>query len=228
MSLKSEVKILLKTADQFTLWKARVRVACWAATKKNVFELKQEEFKVEEDWVAKAWNILTSSLDDELFLKLKHVAQGNIIKLLSEIESALMVNAGGSAESLKYEMYGATMINTGNDLTSFVSFLKHRNEKLAFMNSALPEKEMIHLFVRGLHPVFQPFQVVFGLTGTPTKFDDVVEAVRKFASTPAMHAELAKLKATQQPQNIFNATPNKEIGVCFKFATGKCNFRGSM
>lgn len=63
-----------------------------------------------------------SSLDDELFLKLEHVAQGNIIKLLSEIESALMVNAGGSAESL----------------TSFVSFLKHRNEKLAFMNSALP------------------------------------------------------------------------------------------
>jgi hypothetical protein len=86
MSLKSEVKVLLKSADQFSLWKARVGAAIWAATNKDVFAVGEDEKDPENKWMGKAWMILTSSLDDELFMKLAHVPQGNIPAMLRNSE----------------------------------------------------------------------------------------------------------------------------------------------
>jgi len=35
--------VLLKTADQYDIWKARVTDACWAATTRNVFNVTDED-----------------------------------------------------------------------------------------------------------------------------------------------------------------------------------------
>ena len=37
------VKITLRTADQYQIWKARATAACWGATRLEVFELSDEK-----------------------------------------------------------------------------------------------------------------------------------------------------------------------------------------
>jgi uncharacterized protein with PIN domain len=77
--------VILKTADQYEIWKSRVADACWSTTGLNVFEVTDEECKsavsaLEGDaktkadkpaaeWVGKCWTIITSSLHDELYLR---------------------------------------------------------------------------------------------------------------------------------------------------------------
>jgi len=218
------VKVLLKSADQFSLWKARVGAAIWAATNKDVFAVGEDEKDPENKWMGKAWMILTSSLDDELFMKLAHVPQGNIPAMLREIQSALMMNLDGDAQTLKCEIYGATMQSTGNDLQAYVAFIKQRHEKLTFLKSALGQKELAHVFLRGLHPVFQPLVLMMEMAEQrPDSLDAAIEVVRKFASKPAVVVELAKLKTSTQPQNLFTAAVVKEKQMCFRFARGKCD-----
>ena len=38
-------KVLLKTADQYIVWKARVADACWAATHRDVFTVEDADCK---------------------------------------------------------------------------------------------------------------------------------------------------------------------------------------
>jgi len=73
----NRVRIILRTADQYSLWHARVSHACWAATHRDVFKVSDEDCmellaqvaeeqkegrKVQLDWVGKSWQIITSSL----------------------------------------------------------------------------------------------------------------------------------------------------------------------
>src|SRR5689334_18128648 len=70
-----------------------------------------------------------------------------------------------------------------------------KKEKLNFLQSAVPEAELIHLFIKGLSPVFQPIQVHFAIPGTlPGNFMDVVAVVRRFSTNPVVAAELCKYK----------------------------------
>ena len=79
------VKIVLRSADQYLLWKARCAAACWSVAKQNIFEVTDEECDTasEEskkdprptDWVGKCWLIITLALHDELFMKVAHVEQ---------------------------------------------------------------------------------------------------------------------------------------------------------
>jgi len=55
------------------------------------------------------------------------------------------------------------------------------------------EQELVQIFLRGLVPVFQPLQVYFSIPGSlPETFEKAVEIIRKFSTTPAVSAELAK------------------------------------
>ena len=60
------------------------------------------------------------------------------------------------------------------------------------------------IFLKGLHPVFQQLQVYFSIPGNmPTNFDAAVAIVRKFASSPVITMELAKLKTSGLSQAVF-------------------------
>ena len=93
---------------------------------------------------------------------------------------------------------------------------------------------MISIFLKGLHPVFQPLQVHFSIPGNlPAKFDELVAIIRKFAATPTMAVELAKLKSGGLSQHMFSVgTPSPESTSssasqtpCFHFAKkGACRF----
>ena len=94
-------KMLLKTADQYLVWKSRVSDACWAATHRDPFAVDDtdckrgldayiaaQETRVKaakgdapegpQDWVGKCWLIITSSLHDDLYRKVSHVNRGSI------------------------------------------------------------------------------------------------------------------------------------------------------
>src|SRR4051812_6508743 len=102
-----------KSIDIFT----RIASECWSATRLEIFDLTQEqcdagslEYKESEksnndkskttDWVAKLWRIITASIHDELYIKLKHVPRGHIPALLSEVRTALMVDSAEDASTL--------------------------------------------------------------------------------------------------------------------------------
>ena len=65
----SKCSVVLKTADQYDIWKARVTDSCWSATLKDVFTIADEECKhaINElekkdpkehhlhSWVGKCW-----------------------------------------------------------------------------------------------------------------------------------------------------------------------------
>ena len=58
----SKCAIVLRTADQYPMWKARVGDVCWSATGKDIFAVKDEECKavialVEDPNVGKCWNL---------------------------------------------------------------------------------------------------------------------------------------------------------------------------
>jgi hypothetical protein len=154
-------KITLRTADQYTMWKARVTDACWAATHKDPFQIKDDDCKAAlkdfdaaqeqkskakkgdaptgpPDWVGKMWMIITGSLHDDIYRKVSHIQRGYIASLLLEIQQALVVNNAEDVPPLMLELYGGTMQkDAGNDLQSWISFLMERVDKLAFLHKVV-------------------------------------------------------------------------------------------
>ena len=253
----SSAKIILRTADQYHLWKARVHAACWAATRLRVFDLKDQdcialmdnfkpkgkggdESKIGEkadgpysrDVIGKAWSIVTQSLHDELFIKLIHVEQGLIGSLMEEIRSALLINISEDIQPLRLEIYAASMQrDCNNDLQTFIAYIVQRRDKLRFLKADVPDSELVFVFLKGLPSIFQPLQVHYAIPGNDVKdFDSLLVTVRKFAGTPIVASELAKLKSAGISQNVFTATSratpnNKDKAYCFRFSkTGSCSF----
>ena len=112
MSLMSATKpsdefkalLMLRTPDQYTIWKARVGDAC-CATHKSIFDVTDQDCAVglkeyddnkkksdAVDWVGKCWMIITGSLHDDIYSKVSHVQRGCIQSLLEEVSQALVVN----------------------------------------------------------------------------------------------------------------------------------------
>ena len=195
--LKGAVMIL-KTADQHDLWKLRVADACWAATGKDVFSVDDddcdtailglespdaEERKLYE-WLNKCWLIVRNSLHDDLYRRVSHVKRGMLESLFTEIGHALVVTNLEEVPQLRLELYGASMQKDGNnDLQRWINYLMERSSKLQFMGHAVPEPEMVAIFLKGLHPtVFQQLQVYFAIPGNlPSSFDAAAAIVRTFA-----------------------------------------------
>ena len=115
--------VILKTVDQYDMWKARVTDACWSATLMNVFDVTDEDCKAaiselekkvpdnkhKFEWVGKCWTILTSSLHDELYRRVNHTPRGFIKSLLNEISHAL-VNNFEDVAPLRLELYGKNIM----------------------------------------------------------------------------------------------------------------------
>jgi hypothetical protein len=177
--------VVLKTADQYDMWKARVTDACWAACHRNVFDLSDNDCKTglalydeaaerkakskkgdtdlvvgPPDWVGKCWIIITQSLHDDVYRKVSHIPRGAIRSLLLEVGHALVVNNLEEVPPLRLELYGGTMQkDCGSDLQTWVNFIYERANKLAFLKHAVQEDELIAIFLKGLHPIFQQLQV---------------------------------------------------------------------
>jgi histone deacetylase 1/2 len=239
----SRVRVILRTADQYHLWRARVNGYCWAATRINIFtitddecnDLLSHELKNEQaDTIGRCWTLICNSLHDELFLKLVHVKHGHIQTLMAEIRSALLVNIVEDIQPLRLELYAASMQrDCNNDLQSYIAYIIQRRDKLLFLKVEVPDSEVAHIFLKGLPAIFQPLQVHFAIPGNkPQSFAALVDVVRKFASSPIVSAELAKLKSTGVTQNIF-ASVSRPSGVnspkdkpfCHKFSKfGSCSY----
>ena len=124
---------LLKSAEQYLAWRTRIADKCWALTGHDIAELSDKEclagmkaateekdFAKRDCWVSKCWLIITSSLHDDLLLKLT-VKRGLIQSLLAEINAALLINNAEEVQPLRLELYGATMVKDGNsDLQSYI------------------------------------------------------------------------------------------------------------
>ena len=103
------LKIKLRSADQYPLWLARITDLCWAKTKIDVSSVKDSDCgakaavasygrgrksSIADDsddekeglppWVQKCWLIITTSLHDEVYLKVQHIKRGMIASLLNE------------------------------------------------------------------------------------------------------------------------------------------------
>jgi transposase InsO family protein len=241
--------MVLKTVDQYDIWKGRVSDACWSATLKNLFEISDDDCKaairkLEEkdpkekhlyDWVGKCWNIITSSIHDEVYRRVNHVPRGLIQSLLTEISHALVVNNLEEVSPLRLELYGGSMQkDCGCDLQLWINFIVERAEKLSFLKKPVEEAELITLFLKGLHPVFNQLQVYFAIPGSlPKTFAGAVSITRKFASNPTVAAELAKLRSSGLSQNMFplqaqgvhTPSPSKSKQLCKLFASsGTCRY----
>ena len=110
-STDTPLKIILKTGEQYNIWKARISSACWALTRADVFSLTDEQcvqmmeardaaegkdvrggFAPDIYIIGKCWSVLTSHLSDDLFLKTAHVKKGHIATLIAEIRASLAVS----------------------------------------------------------------------------------------------------------------------------------------
>jgi hypothetical protein len=247
--------VLLRTADQYPIWKSRVTDACWAATHKDVFAITDEDCKIAvgdfeaaatakmakkkgeapvgpPDWVGKCWMIITSALHDDVYSKISHVRRGAIQSLLGEIQQALVVNNMEEVAPLRLELYGGTMQkDANNDLQTWISFMKERSNKLTFLKKPVDEAELVSIYLKGLHSTFQQLQVYFAIPGQlPTTLDEAITITRKFATNPAVAAELAKLKSSGTSQAMFPLTAQvprapKSKPLCKQFArNGTCTY----
>jgi hypothetical protein len=214
--------VLLKTADQYDIWKARVSDACWCATLKDVFTVSDEECKASiaaleakdqkdkhlHEWVGKCWTVVTASLHDDVYRKVNHVSRGLIKSLLTEISHTLVVSNLEEVGPLRLELYGGTMQkDCGCELQTWINFIVERAQKLNFLKKAVEETELVTLFLKGLHPVFNQLQVYFAIPGsTPKTFEGAVAITRKFAANPTVAADLAKLRSNGMSQTMFSLT----------------------
>jgi len=195
---------------------------CWAKTGKDILlvsnnacvaalvKLHSDDAKTEEiaanSWVSTCWLILTKSLHDDILLKVAHVERGHIETLLKEIAASLVVHTLDEVGPLRLELYAASMLKDCNsDLQAYIAYLQMRQRKLAFLKKPVAEDELVAIFIKGLHPLFQPLQVHLAIV-KPVKWDEAVEIVRQFASSPVMVAELNKLKSSGLSQHVFNLT----------------------
>ena len=97
----AKCSVILRTADQYSVWKCRVADSCWAATHRDIFSITDGDCKTgmeayenaldarakakkaeavvgPDDWVGKCWLIITTSLDNEVYRKVSHVRKGAI------------------------------------------------------------------------------------------------------------------------------------------------------
>jgi hypothetical protein len=223
---------------------------CWVIINKNVFDLSNADCKAamktldqkdpskREDWITRVWVILSTSLHDDLLLRVVHIEPGLVHSLIREVETALQVHEPNEAQTLRIELYSASMVKDAeSDLQLYVSYIQQKQRRLHLYDKALPDEEIIQIFLKGLHPIFNPLQVHFAIPGTcPTTFNAVVETVRKFSCHPVLAPQLAKLKAAGISQHMFQAAstlcqppagnsgpPSKPI--CRQFARGyPCKF----
>ena len=192
-----------------------------------------DEERKQYDWLNKIWLLITGSLHDDLYRKVNHVKRGMLPGLLAEIAHALVVSNLEEVPSLRLELYGGSMSSTGCDLQNWINFISERQSKLSFLEHAVAQPELVAIFLKGLHPVFQQLQVYFSIPGNmPTNFDAAVAIVRKFASSPVITMELAKLKTSGLSQAVFTmaaqevkTTSTPQPTMCKLFArTGQCRF----
>jgi hypothetical protein len=210
-------------------------IACIAINDalKAVAELKEDSSDSrKKDTVGKCWTIITSSLHDDLFIKLVHVEPGRIETLMAEIRSALLVNIAEDVQPVRLELYSASMQrDCNNDLQSFIAYIIQRRDKLLFLKVKIPDEELVHIFLKGLPAIFQALQLHYAIPGnTPASLETLIATTRRYASTPIVASELAKLKSSGLSQNIFtsisrsHATP-KTKQYCYRFSkTGSCSF----
>ena len=226
MSLTAQDRcpVVLKTADQYPVWKARIGDSCWAACHKDIWTVSNtdcavaiKEFaeakgdgrkKQKDDWVGRCWLLITASLHDDLYTRVAHVPKGNIATLLGEIGHALVVNTAEDITPLRLQLYGGTMQKDGdNDLQKWIAFILEKVTKLEVLGKKMEEEEKVGIFLKGLNPVFQTLQVYFSVPGqTPKELAAAIDITRKYAATPIIAAELAKLKANGLSQTTFIAT----------------------
>lgn len=75
MSLNAENDVILRTADQYELWKCRIHALCWSKTNVSIFEVssadcleRKEKGKgakdkdKDYDWIGKCWMLISRSL----------------------------------------------------------------------------------------------------------------------------------------------------------------------
>lgn len=233
---------LLKTADQYLAWRARIYDKCWAVTGHDLSQVTDEECLAglknaseEKDaskrdlWVSRCWMIITGSLSDELLLKMT-AQRGCIRSLLNDINISLMINQAEEVTPLRLELYGATMAKEGqNDLQTYIAYLVLRRNKLEAHGKKVDDAELVAIFLRGLHPLYQPLQLHFAIPGQmPNTFDKAVNIVRRYSATPAVASELVKLKTPAISQHMFAITTDAspaEKSRCWQFANkGTCKF----
>ena len=174
---------------------------------------------------------MTASLHDEVYRKVNHVSRGLLKTLLTEISHALVVSNLEDVSPLRLELYGATMQkDCGCDLQVWVNFIVERAGKLNFLKKPVEEAELVTLFLKGLHPVFNQLQVYFAIPGSlPKTFEGAVAITRKFATNPTVAAELAKLQSNGVSQTMFSLTTQDAAAsskqLCKLFASsGTCRF----
>lgn len=153
--------------------------------------------------------------------------QSNLFLL--EIQNTLVVNNMEEVAPLRIELYAATMHDCCSDLQTWISFIVERSNKLAFLKKEVPQDELVAIFLKGLHPVFQQLQVYFSCPGQlPETLDKAIAITRRHAASPAVAAELAKLKSSGTSHNMFPLTqqqPQKSKTICRQFArNGTCSF----
>jgi hypothetical protein len=154
-------------------------------------------------------------LHDDVYRKVNHVSRGLLKSLLSEISHTLVVNNLEEVAPLRLELYGATMQkDCACDLQMWVNFIVERAGKLSFLKRPVEEAELVSLFLKGLHPVFNQLQVYFAIPGSlPKTFEGAVAITRKFASNPTVAADLAKLRSSGLSQSMFPVTAQSQVGV---------------
>ena len=250
------LKIKLRSADQYPLWLARITDLCWAKTKIDISSVKDtdcgakvvvasygrgrkssladdsdDEKEGLPPWVQKCWLIITTSLHDEVYLKVQHIKRGMIASLLNEIHKCVLLCATEEIVPTRINLYAATMEREGRgDLQTFIAYLKTKQNKLTALGDPLKEGEMVGIFLNGLTPLFHPIVVVLGgvVDAMPKTLDDAIERARKFASQPAVAAELSRGK-TPGSQHVYTSFsgPPPPVGqkpLCKLFAMGKCRF----
>lgn len=252
VAMKAPTRLLLRAAENYDVWRARIDNECWAATHLSIFTLtdaeclervtafdKGEHKTPQMDLIGQCWKLIFNSLHDELLVKLVHVRQGCISSLLREIRSALLVAMADDVQPIRIELYSASMTKEGNcDLQTYISYILLRRDKLKFLGVDIPNAEIAQVFLRGLPSVFQPLQLHYSIPGNAIdKFEDLVDTTRRFASTPVVVAELLRVKSASgapSPQSIMISTerdrqanpnkPNKQRPFCFQYSKGSCSF----
>ena len=209
----------------------RCRLAAVAARGRRAPDADDDEKGGLPPWVQRCWILITSSLHDEIYLKVQHIKRGLIQSLLSEIHKCVLLGATEEIVPTRINLYGATMDKEGaGDLQTFISYLKTKQNKLLALGDPLKESELVGIFLNGLSPIFNPVVVVLrGVTDAmPKTLDEAIDKVRKFAGQPAVALELLRGKGGGA-QHLFAAAsyppqipPKKQI--CKLFSMGKCRF----
>ena len=136
----TQPRVILKTGEQYAVWKERVSILCWSLTKVDVFQLTdlecahltrayqdRKEGDHVIDVVGKCYPILTSYLSDEMLLKVAHVPKGQIGSLIAEIRASLAVSTIEDVQPLRVDLYNACMVrDCRGDLQSYISYIGSR------------------------------------------------------------------------------------------------------